>query len=195
MKKIITISREFGAGGGEIGRKVAEKLKFEYFDKALILDAAKEVNADVEKVVESDEKAPFLAGFSKALFDFYNKPLNEKLFDAQRNVIRKIAEHGSCVVVGRNANAILHEFDNALHVFIHADEYWRMNRLKKEKMQGVSESKILQDIANVDKTRRKYCAYFTATDFGVARYYDVCLDSSTLGIDACVDMICNLARA
>ena len=195
MKKIITISREFGAGGGEIGRRVAENLKFEYFDKALILDAAKEVNADVEKVVESDEKAPFLAGFSKALFDFYNKPLNEKLFDAQRNVIRKIAEHGSCVIVGRNANAILREFDNALHVFIHADEYWRMNRLKKEKMQDVSESKILQDIANVDKIRRKYCAYFTATDFGVARYYDVCLDSSTLGIDACVDMICNLARA
>ena len=111
MKKIITISREFGAGGGEIGRKVAERLGYHYYDKELILRSADTSKVDVESMRRWDEKVPANFGFAQSLFNFYNKPLNETLFEAQTKVIREIGEKGNCVIVGRNANTILKEFD------------------------------------------------------------------------------------
>ncbi|HHW67803.1 MAG: hypothetical protein PWP07_2592 [Epulopiscium sp.] len=193
MKKIITISREFGAGGGEIGRKVAQALNYDHYDKELILKAAKESQVDVESLLKWDERVPRDFGFAQSLFDFYNRPLSEKLFDAQQRVIKAIAEKGNCVIVGRNANAILKEYDHALHVFVHADFYWRLNRMKA-KMPDATEHKISEQIRAIDKMRRKYCTYYTNTEFGVADYYDISFNTSKLGIDACVEIICNLAK-
>lgn len=193
MRRVITISREFGAYGGTIGLKVAEKLGYEFYNKEIILRAAEHSNMDVESLQKWDEKVPVNFGFAQSLFDFYNKPLNEKLFAAQKKVIREIGEKGNCVIVGRNANAILREFDNVLHVFVHAEPYFRMLHLK-EKMPEATDAKIIERMRAVDKTRRKYCAYYTDTEFGVADYYDICLSSSTLGVDTCVDIICQLAE-
>lgn len=195
MKKIITISREFGAGGGEIGQKVAERLGFRYFDKELILQAANQANISPEKFIKFDEQAPKLFGFTQSLFDLYSAPLDERMFEAQRLIIREIGERENCVIVGRNANSILKEFDNSLHVFIHADPYWRLQRLKKEKMPDATEQEISGHIRSVDKARRKYCTYYTDTEFGVAQYYDICLCSSTLGVENCIDLIVQLAKS
>jgi len=192
MKKIITISREFGAGGREIGQQLAEKLGYEYFDKNLIIKAARKANLSLEDVKDLDEKTS--TGFLKGLFDFYAKPLNEKLFAAQKEVIRNIGEHGNCVIVGRNANAILREYDDSLHVFIHADPYWRLQRLKAEDLSGMSEAKIAKQIAAVDRSRAKYCSYFTDTEFGVSRFYDVSLSTSSLGIDRCAEIILSMTK-
>ena len=194
MKKIITISREFGAGGGEIGRAVAKELGYEYYDKAIILRAAKEANIDVESVYRWDESVPVNFGFAQSLFDFYNKPLNEKLFDAQKEVIRKIGEKGNCVIVGRNANAILSEFDKCLHVFVGADTKWRQERAL-EIYPDMKREKIAEQLTSIDKRRRKYCEYYTKTKFGVADYYDLCVRTSELGIENCIKMICDLARS
>ncbi len=194
MKKIITISREFGAGGGSIGREVAKELGYDYYDKSIILQAAKEFGIDIERMVRWDEKVPFLFGFGQSLFDFYNRPLDEKLFAAQKQVIRRLGEKGKCVIVGRNANSILHEFDNSLHVFIGADPYWRLQRMKKEKMKDMTEQKIVDHMRTVDKMRKKYCSHYTSTEFGVAEFYDLCLRSSSLGEDRCVQLICDIAR-
>ena len=193
MRKIITISREFGAGGGEIGRAVASELGYEYYDKAIILRAAKEANIDVESGYLWDESVPVNFGFAQSLFDFYNKPLNEKLFAAQRDAIKKVGEKGKCVIVGRNANVILKEFDYSLHVFIAASQYFRLKNLKQQ-MPEYSESKILEEMKSVDKARRRYCTYYTNTEFGNADYYDLTLKSSSLGIDTCVDIICKIAE-
>ncbi len=193
MKKIITISREFGAGGGEIGRAVAKSLNYYYYDKEIILKSARESNVDVESMLKWDEKVPMNFGFAQSLFDFYNKPLSEKLFNVQQQVIKEIGEKENCVIVGRNANTILREFDYGLHVFIHADPYWRMERMKS-KMPDMTEAKISEQIRTIDKIRKKYCSYYTNTEFGVADYYDICLNTSNLGIDTCVDIICNLAK-
>jgi cytidylate kinase len=193
VKKIITISREFGAGGGEIGRKIANSLNYDYYDKEIILKAARESNVDVNSLFKWDEKVPMNFGFAQSLFDFYNKPLSEKLFNAQQKVIKEIGERGNCVIVGRNANTILKEFDYGLHVFVHADPYWRLERMKK-KLSDATEAKISEEIRSIDKMRKKYCSYYTNTEFGVADYYDICLNTSTLGIEACVDIICNLAK-
>ena len=193
MKKIITISREFGAGGGEIGRRVADELRYDYCDKELILRAARDANIDINQMLTIDEKPPLVFGFTQSLFDMYNAPLDERVFGAQKEIIRKLGERGKCVIVGRNANSILSEYDNSLHVFIHADKYWRAARLK-EKMPEKSEKEILDDIKIVDKRRQKYCSHYTNTEFGSSKYYDLCLSTSSLGIDKCVQIILEIAR-
>ena len=193
MKRIITISREFGSSGGTIGQEVAKRLGFEYYDKELILRSAREFNLDIASLEKWDEKIPMNFGFAQSLFDFYNKPLNEKLFEAQKKVIREIGEKGNCVIVGRNANAILGEYDHALHIFVHAHPYWRLQHLKT-KMPEESDAKILDRMKQVDKKRKKYCSYYTNTVFGMSEYYDLCLNSSKIGIEACVDIICELAQ-
>lgn len=193
MKKIITISREFGAGGGTIGRAVAQELGYEYYDKEIILQTARTANLDTETLLKWDERVPANFGFAQSLFDFYNKPLGEKIYAEQEKVIRKIGEKGNCVIVGRNADAILKEFDYTLHVFIYADTYWRLENMKS-KMPNVPVSKISEELKAIDRARKKYCSYFANKDFGVADYYDICLNASSLGIRACVDTLCSIAR-
>ena len=193
MKNIITISRQFGAGGGQIGRAVAERLGYYYCDKDVIIRSAVEASGISPSDFRIyDEKVPFSFGFGQSLFDFYNKPLNESLFEAQKEAIRKVAEKRNCVIVGRNANVVLKDFDHSLHVFISASQYFRVENLKK-KMPDQSEEKILEKMRSVDKTRKKYCMYYTDTEFGDAEYYDLSLKSSSLGIDKCVDIICEIA--
>ncbi len=191
-RKIITISREFGAGGSAIGTEVARRLGYEFYDKALILKAAREAGIGVEDIMSWDERVPVDFGFAQSLFHFYSRPLNERVYEAQRLVIRKFGEKGNCVIVGRNANAILKEFDNTLHVFVHASPYWRTQHMK-EKMPDTSTAKLTNEMRTIDRARRRYCAHFTNTEFGVAEYYDLCLSTSTLGIGACVEVICQLA--
>lgn len=188
MKKIITISREFGSGGGTIGEMLARELGFEYYNKELILTAAAESNLDVDSLVQWDEKIPVQFGFTQSLFDFYNKPLSEQIVEAQKKAIRLFASKGSCVIVGRNANNILKEYDDSIHIFIHADINWRLERMKK-KMPDMPENKVLEGLKTVDKARRKYCSYHTKTAFGDAANYDLCLSSSSFGIEGCVEII------
>lgn len=195
MKKIITISREFGACGGTIGKAVADELGYYYFDKDLILHTALESGTlTPDEVRKFDEKVPHEFGFGQSLFDFYNKPLNEKLFAAQKEAIQKVAEKGNCVIVGRNANVILQEYEKSLHVFISATQYFRLQHMK-ERMPGYTDDQILEKMKSVDKTRKKYCTYYTNTAFGQADYYDLCLKSSTLGVDKCIEIICDAAKA
>ena len=194
MRNIITISRQFGAGGGTIGRAVADRLGYYYCDKDMILRAAMESgNLSPQEVHYYDERVPREWGFGQSLFDFYNKPLDERLFAAQRDAIMKVAEKGNCVIVGRNANIILKEFDRTLHVFVSASESFRLKRMQEE-MAGVPEDKVLDRIRSVDKVRKKYCKYYTNTEFGNAAYYDLCVKSSTLGIEGSVDLICEVAK-
>ena len=194
MKNIITISRQFGAGGSTIGQAVADKLGFYYCDKDMILNAAIESGTlSPEEVRYYDERVPRQFGFGQSLFDFYNKPLDERLFNAQKEAIKKVADKGNCVIVGRNANIVLKEFDKTLHVFISGAERTRLKRMC-EKMPGTPEEKVLEHLRSVDKTRNKYCKYYTNTEFGNAQFYDLCLKSSSLGFDKCIDLICDAAK-
>ena len=194
MKKIITISRQFGAAGGQIGRGVADRLGYYYMDKDVIIRSAMESNSVTRDELRIyDEKVPFNFGFGQSLFDFYQRPLSERLFEAQREAILKAGEKGNVVIVGRNANVILKEFDHSLHVFISASSYFRLQNLKT-KMPDYTEEKILEEMKSVDKARHKYCAHYTNTKFGSAEYYDLCLRSSAFGIQGCIDLICDLAQ-
>lgn len=194
MKNIITISRQFGAGGGTIGKAVAERLGYYYCDKDIIVRAAIESgNLSPQEIRYFDEKVPREFGLGQSLFDFYNKPLDERLYNAQKEAIRKVAEHGNCVIVGRNSNIILKEFDRTLHVFVSGSEHFRIQRMV-EKMPGYTPDKVKEKMHAVDRARAKYCKHYTDTEFGNAAFYDLSLKSSTLGIDNCVDLICAAAK-
>ena len=188
MKKRVTISREFGAGGGTIGYRLSQETGLEYYDKELILMRAGKGDVDIYSLIKWDENVPINFGFTQSLFDFYNRPISDRIFQIQKQTIQEIGEKGNCIIVGRNANTVLREFDNSLHVFIHADFDWRLERMK-QKMPERTEQEIEEEIRKVDKKRKRYCSYHTATVFGDARYYDLCLDSSRLGIDRCVGII------
>lgn len=194
MKKIITISREFGSAGGTIGKAVANKLGFEYYDKELIVQAARDAHVDIEDLAKLDEKAPVIFGFTQSLFDLYNSPIEERFYEAQKAIIRKIAEKGNCVIVGRNADSILSAYDDTLHVFIHADKKWRVDYLKNDKLKDMSHEKIESHLNNIDRARKKFCAYYTKKEFGAADGYDLTLSSSSLGIEKCIDLIFQAAQ-
>jgi cytidylate kinase len=189
MRKIITIGREFGAGGAEIGRKVAKQLGIEYYDKDIILKTAMAgSNLDPGQVRKWDERVPKNFGFAQSLFDFYNKPLEEELWKAQRDAIRELANKENCVIVGRNGDYILKEFDHCLNVFIHAGFEWRVKRMRGL-MDQVPADQVVNDVKAVDKARKKYCEYYTNRVYGDARNYDLTLNTEKLGIDKAVSII------
>lgn len=183
MKKIITISRQFGAGGGEIGRRTAEALGIAFYDKDLILQTAKaSAGLSPAEVRRWDEKVPADFGFTQSLFDFYNRPLGDKLWEAQVKAIREIADRESCVIVGRNADYILREFDHCLRVFIHADRGWRLLRMR-DLMPDTPFDQLESDMDTADRARRTYCEKMTGRTYGDSRNFDLTLCTSTLGIE------------
>ncbi|WP_294450599.1 AAA family ATPase [uncultured Gemmiger sp.] len=189
MKRIITIGRQFGAGGGEIGRRVARELGIEYVDRDLILrTAAESMQLTPEEVRKWDEKVPHDVGFAQSLFNFYSRPLSDELWNAQVGAIRKLADSQSCVIVGRNADYILREFDHCLRIFVHADRNWRMAHMAKL-MPNATPEAIEADMRAADKARRNYCAHYTGQVYGAAENYDLTLCTSKLGIDKCVALV------
>lgn len=189
MKKIITIGRQFGAGGGEIGRRTAEALGIAFYDKDLILRTAMaSANLTPAEVRKWDERVPADFGFAQSLFDFYSRPLGDKIWDAQVKAIRELADHESCVIVGRNADAILREFDHCLRVFIHADFEWRAERMAA-KMPDNTPEQLRANIRAADKARRNYCVRYTGRDYADATNYDLTLCTSRLGVDAALEQV------
>jgi cytidylate kinase len=194
MRKIITIGREFGAGGGEVGKKIAKELSIEYYDKDIILQTAiAGKNLDPEQVRKWDERVPGNFGFAQSLFDFYNKPLDEELWQAQMDAIRSLANKESCVIVGRNGDYILKEFDHCLRVFIHAGFDWRVKRMTGM-MTQIPADQVAGHVRAVDKVRKKYCQYYTHQTYGDARNFDLTLDTERLGIDKVVQLILEAAE-
>ena len=194
MKKIITISRQFGAGGGELGRRIAQALELPFYDKDLILRTAMASSTlSPEQVRRWDERVPTTFGLTQSLFDFYNRPLSDKLWEAQVKAIREIADKESCIIVGRNADYILREFDHCLHVFVHADFEWRVDRMHGL-MPDTPMDKLRANVRAVDKARGAYCTHYTGRHYADATNYDLTLCTSRLGIDAALAHILHAAE-
>lgn len=189
MKKIITIAREFGAGGGEIGRRTANELGIAYYDRDIILKTAvASGKLDPEQVRRWDERVPHEFGFTQSLFNFYDRPLSEELWNAQVRAIRELADRESCVIVGRNADYILREFDHCLRVFVHADRNWRLMHMR-ELMPDTPLEQIEADMRSADRARRNYCAKRTGQTYGDSRNYDLTLCTSRLGLDKALQIL------
>ncbi len=197
-KKIITISREFGSGGRTIGRMVAEKLGIPFYDKELVEQIAVESGFAPQFVEEHGEHSPGKSFFSYA-FAHQGVPgvMNglstaDFLWNIQCNVILQLAEKGPCVIVGRNADYILKDRKDCLHAFIHADMAYRADRIVR--LYGESEKSPETRLQEKDKRRRVNYQHYTGRSWGTAQNYDICLDSSSIGLEKCVDIIVDLAQ-
>ena len=194
MKRIITIGREFGAGGGALGRRLAEELGIAYYDRDIILRTAKaSAHLTPEQVRQWDEKVPMEFGFTQSLFNFYSRPLSEELWNAQVRAIRELANKESCVIVGRNADYILREYDHCLRVFIHADRSWRLLRVRNM-MPDTSLEELESDMDTADRARRAYYEKLTGRIYGDCRSYDLTLCTSTLGMEKAYQLLKDAAE-
>ena len=197
-KKIITISREFGSGGRTIGRKVAEELGIPFYDKELVDQIALESGFAPQFVEEHGEHAP-----SKSIFAYAFAPQGvpgvmsglstaDFLWNIQCSVILQIADKGPCVIVGRNADYILKDRQDSLHVYIHADMDCRADRIVR--LYGESEKSPEARLQEKDKRRRLNYQHYTGREWGQAQNYDICLNSGTLGIEECVKVILDMVK-
>ena len=193
---IITIGRQFGSAGREIGNLVAERLGIKLYDKEMLARAAKE-SGICEEIFETHDEKPTNSFLYSLVMDTYSMgysgnaytdmPINHKVFLAQFDAIKKIADEGPCILVGRCADYALENYDNMVSIFIHADLDSRINRIASK--YDLSTSKAKDRIIKTDKKRASYYNYYTNKKWGDAASYELCLDSSKLGIEGTADAI------
>lgn len=192
---VITIGREYGSGGREIGKKLAESLGIPFYDKELITLAAKESGMAEEFVEQADEKSDFWASFSMSInlygdspVPLVEMPINDRLFLIQSKVITELAKKGSCVIVGRAANYVLKEEGmDCLNVFLYASLENKIKRIMIT--ENLTEKQAKDKIHKTDKKRASYYNYYTSEKWGRKESYDVAIDSCLLGIDGTVEVI------
>ena len=198
-KQIITISRAFGSGGHTIGQEVAKRLGIPFYDKELVDEVAKQSGFHADFIKEAGEYAPVSSSFlfsiavsPNPLSTMHTMSMADQLFVYQTNVIRNLAEKGPCVIVGRCADYILREREDALHVFIHADMAYRAERIVR--LYGETKQTPDKRLAEKDNKRKVYYKHYTNRNWGDAQNYHVCLNSGLIGIDKCTDIIVDVAR-
>lgn len=188
MRKIITISRQYASGGREIGKKLAERLGTGYYDHELLEEAAKTSGIHQSHFVENDEKRT--NSFLYLLSTTYGQggvPFDDSLFFATLNAVRKIASEEDCVIIGRCADYALRDFDRVLNVFITAPLDVRVKRAVE--VYGIAEKHAEDYVKRIDKQRISYYNYYTDKRWGQPQNYQICLDSSALGIDGTAEML------
>lgn len=197
-KKIITISREFGSGGRTIGRKIAQELGIPFYDKELVDQIAVESGFAPKFVEEHGEHAP-----GKSVFSYAFAPQGvpgvmnglsaaDFLWNIQCNVILQLAEKGPCVIVGRNADYILKDREDAFHVYLFADLDYRADRIVR--LYGESEKSPEARLQEKDKRRKLNYQHYTGRTWGQSQNYDICLNTGLLGEDQCVRIITDIVK-
>ena len=190
-KVILTIGRQFGSGGHEIGEKIAKKLGVKFYDKELLKLVAKESGL-CEKVLESYDEKPTNSLLYSIVMDIYpsvmysGPTIDQQIYQATYDAIRKLSEE-SCVIVGRCADYTLRDCPELVSVFVHANTDFRAARVAEE--YKVSEAKAKDMLVKTDKKRASYYNFQSEKKWGAAASYNLCVESSSLGIDGSVDLI------
>ena len=197
MNTVITIGRQFGSAGREIGEKVADHYGIKCYDKELITRAAKE-SGFCEEMIQNHDEQPTNSFLYNLVMDTYSfgynassfvdMPISHKVFLAQFDTIKKIVAEGPCVIVGRCADYALSDFTNCIHIFIHADEKTKVKRVM-ERYNDLNEAKAIEMIQKKDNQRQSYYNYYSSKKWGRADSYDLSVNSSTLGVEGSVNLI------
>ena len=192
MKTIITISRQYGSGGREIGRKLAEQLGVPFYDNEIISRAAKETGFSEAAFETVEDKATnsLLYSIAMGMNVFTNQDAG---FAGLSNVIRKVAEEGGCVIVGRCADYILKDYENVVNIFIRANLDFRIKR--SIQVDQLDESKAGEIVSKKDKSRGNYYRYHAGERWDNLMNYDLVLRSDLVGIDKAVECIKNYVEA
>lgn len=185
---VVTISREYGSGGREIGEKLAQVLGFSFYDKDLLKLIAEKSGIKEEILKKADEEA------ANPLFAPYYPPhidpgsLNDRVFKMQAELIKEKAATENCIIVGRCGNYILDDMENAVHVFIYADQEERIDRIMAR--HNLEDREMAEKLVKkTDKHRRGYYQFYTELRWGRAEGYDIMIDSGLLGIDGTVAVL------
>ena len=192
MNRVITISREFGSGGRTIGKQVAERLGIPCYDQELIEKIAEKSGLAKEFIAERGEYTMRGGWLANAFADrsLNGLSVQDYLWTVQRKTILELAEEGPCVIVGRCADFILEGKADLLKVFIHAPIEIRAKRIVEK--YGESSEAPEKRLRDKDIRRSAYYHFYTDVEWGIAKNYDVALDSGTLGLERCVDIIASL---
>lgn len=198
---VITIGRQCGSGGKRIGQKLAEVMGVKCYDKELLSVAAKDSGL-CEELFETHDEKPTSSFLYSLVMDTYSlgyttsaymdMPINHKIFLAQFNTIKKLADEESCVIVGRCADYALAEYPNTVSVFITANDEDRIKSLVE--MYKVDEAKAKDIMAKTDKKRASYYNYYSSKKWSDAKSYDLCINSSVTGMDGAIEIIRAFAK-
>ncbi len=194
---VITIGREFGSGGRELARRLAEELGFEYYDREIVTEIAKKTSFSehyVQEVVEKNPHSlyPITIGHSFSYIDSYAMQQKQAVFHEQENVIREMAEKSNCIIVGRCADYILSDL-NPYRIFVYSDMKSKVARCMKrnDHQDGkMSEKKLIKHIKKIDRQRKSFYEFFTGRDWGNKLNYDICINTSKMNIE---DIVPHLA--
>lgn len=196
MNTVITIGRQFGSAGREIGQKVAKYFDITCYDKELLSRAAKE-SGFCEEMLENHDERPTNSFLYNLVMDTYSfgynashfvdMPISHKVFLAQFDTIKKIASEGPCVIVGRCADYALNDLKNCVHIFIYGDEETKTKRIMEKYSLDASKAKDM--CIKKDKQRQSYYNYYSSKKWGRADSYDLCINSSILGVDGTVKLL------
>ncbi len=199
--KIVTITRQYGSGGHEIGKLLAEKLGVAFYDKELISLAAKESGMSPEVFAQADEKMSnsLLYALSTGLYNYGNGfsamgdlPMNDRLYILQHKIIKEKAEKEDFVVVGRCADYILRECDRVVRVFIYADLEVRVKRAVAR--QDIAPSRARQAVTKADKNRANYYSFYSGQKWGATENYDLCLNTTGLSVEQAAEILAEYLR-
>ncbi|MDR3230765.1 MAG: cytidylate kinase-like family protein [Synergistaceae bacterium] len=192
---VITISREFGSGGRQVGAQLAEKLGVAFYDRALIHLASVKSGLAPQVFDQAEEEATSkflfnlaIGGYvSTGIFSQINVPICDQVFFAQSKTIEEIAEKESCVIIGRCANYILRDHPGLVRVFVHGDAKDRLQRSIDE--YGIPEDEAKTRLSQIDKGRKNYYEHYTNEEWGVLKSYDLAVNTSFAGIDGAVKVV------
>lgn len=200
-KNIITITRQYGSGGHDIGELLSKKLGIKFYDKELISLAAKESDVSPEVFEQVDEKPTnsLLYSLSVGLYNYGNGfgsmgdlPINDKLYIAQHKVLKDLAQKEAFIVVGRCADYVLKDFPNVIKVFIHADLDVRIERALEE--YDIEPARAKHAVVKADKNRANYYSFYSGQKWGQADNYDLCINTTHLTIEQAVEVILNYVK-
>ena len=187
---VITISREYGSGGRYIGKLIAEKLGIKLFDKEFIEKVAYETGLSEAYIENNEQKRNILESFNSGYYSGLNN--SDELFIKESEIIKKLADTESCVIIGRCSDFILQDRKNVFNVFVYSD---MENRIKRAiEFYGIDKTKAEKEIKRIDKLRANHYKYYTEKEWNNHTNYDICINSDAIGIENAANLICDMLK-
>ena len=200
MNQIITIGREFGSGGRELGKRLSDLLGYAYYDKEIVNEIARRTQLAetyVQNVIEQKSNLFFPITIGRTLHPTATvNDLVNTVYTEQANVLREMAEKSSCIIVGRCADYILRDL-KPLRLFVYADMDAKIERCrqKAEESEGMSDRELEKKIRRIDKGRAHYYRYYTGLEWGDHANYDLCINTSSVSVKECAGMLAEMLKS
>lgn len=192
---VITISRQYGSGGRDVGLALAKKLGIPFYDNELITMAAQESGFAPELFKNADQNASNSLLFSLSMYGSatgtFNMPLGDQVFLIQSDIIKKIANEGPCIIIGRCADYILRDFPNSFSIFLHAPLERRLERAVEK--YNIDPLKAKDIVTKADKKRSVYYSHFTGEKWGASENYHITVDTARMGLDGATEVLALIA--